>query len=46
MLTLAAAVICLIFWPVTLLVLAIIYWPITLILLLVVGAFTVVAEAI
>ncbi len=35
MLTLAAAVIALVFWPVTLFVLAVYYWPVTLFLLFV-----------
>lgn len=32
MITLAAVVICLIFWPITLIVLALYYWPLTLLL--------------
>lgn len=34
MLTIAAIVIALVFWPITLLVLAVMYWPVTLLLLL------------
>ena len=33
MLTIAAIVIAIVFWPVTLIVLAVMYWPVTLILL-------------
>lgn len=34
MITIAAIVIALVFWPITLVVLAIMYWPVTLVLLL------------
>lgn len=40
MLTIAACVVCIVFWPITLVVLAIICWPITL-ALLVIGAISV-----
>ena len=45
MLTIAAVVIALVFWPVTLLVLAVMYWPVTLCLLFVVGAIYVIGSA-
>jgi hypothetical protein len=37
MITIAAVVIALVFWPVTLCVLAVIYWPITLVVLVLLG---------
>jgi hypothetical protein len=39
MITIAAIVVALVFWPVTLCVLAVIYWPVTICLTLIVGFF-------